>query len=98
MPNNSRGVLLDNERETGAPAEAAFSRARMRTRIMGRLIGLVVVESTIGVSWLFGINRMLVMVAMIGSFLLAIMIALPVAMLIRSNRSSPQSKPPSNPN
>jgi cellobiose-specific phosphotransferase system component IIC len=38
----------------------------MRRQIIGRLIGLAVIEFVIGVSWLFGVNRMLVMVAVIG--------------------------------
>src|SRR5579863_1634117 len=67
----------------------------MRARIMGRLIGLVVIELAIGISWLFGVNRMLVMVAMIGLPILAITVALPIAMLIRSNRVSSQNRPPS---
>jgi hypothetical protein len=67
----------------------------MGTRIIGRLIGLAVVEAAIGIAWLFGLNRMLVMVAMIGFPMLALTVALPIAMLIRSNRSSTQIGPPS---
>jgi hypothetical protein len=70
----------------------------MRARIIGRLIGLVVIEFALVVSWLFGVNRMLVMVAMIGLPILAIMVALPIALLIRSNRSLAQNRPPSDPN
>ena len=70
----------------------------MSTAIKGRLIGLVVIELVIGVSWLFGLNRMLVMVAMIGLPILAITVALPIALLIRSNRLSTQNRPPSNSN
>ncbi|QOZ44249.1 hypothetical protein XH89_12690 [Bradyrhizobium sp. CCBAU 53340] len=68
----------------------------MRQRIIGRLIGLAVVELVIGVSWLFGLNRMLVMVAAIGLPLLALTVALPITLLIRSNRASTQNRPPSN--
>ena len=70
----------------------------MSTAIKGRLIGLVVIELVIGVSWLFGLNRMPVMVAMIGLPILAITVALPIALLIRSNRLSTQNRPPSNSN
>ncbi len=70
----------------------------MSRAIKGRLIGLVVIELVIGVSWLFGLNRMLVMVAMIGLPILAITVALPIALLIRSNRLSTQNRPPSNSN
>lgn len=70
----------------------------MRARIIGRLIGFVVIEFAIGVSWLFGLNPMLVMVAMIGLPILAITVALPIALLIRSNRLSTQNGPPSNSN
>lgn len=70
----------------------------MRVRIIGRLIGFVVIEFAIGVSWLFGLNPMLVMVAMIGLPILAITVALPIALLIRSNRLSTQNGPPSNSN
>ncbi|MGY3564131.1 hypothetical protein ACVWXP_007456 [Bradyrhizobium sp. USDA 4463] len=33
----------------------------MRSRIIGRLIGVAVIEFVIGVSWLFGANQMLVL-------------------------------------
>ncbi|CCE01113.1 conserved hypothetical protein [Bradyrhizobium sp. STM 3809] len=67
----------------------------MRARIWGRLIGLAVIELAICVSWLFGVNRMLVLVAMIGLPILAITVALPIAMLIRSNRIPTQDRPAS---
>jgi hypothetical protein len=70
----------------------------MRQRIIGRLIGLAVVQFVIVVSWLFGLNRMLVMVATIGLPLLALTVALPIAQLIRSNRTSTQNQTPSNSN
>jgi hypothetical protein len=65
----------------------------MRARIMGRLIGLLVIEFATGVSWLFCFNRLLVMVAMIGLPILALTVALPIVLLIRSNRSSTQNRP-----
>jgi hypothetical protein len=70
----------------------------MRAQIIGRLIGFAVIELAIGISWFFGVNRMLVMVALIGLSILAIIVALPTAMLIRSNRLSIQNRPPSNSN
>jgi hypothetical protein len=50
----------------------------MRRDIIGRLIGLAVVEFVIGVSWLFGVNRMLVMVMVIGFPILALTVAMPI--------------------
>jgi len=65
----------------------------------GRLIGLVVIELVIFSMWLFGtMNRAVFAVVTIGVPKLALTIALPIAMLIRSNRSSTQNRPPSNPN
>lgn len=59
------------------------------------MIGLVAIELAIFVSWLFGVNRMLVMVAMIGLPILAVTVALPIAMLIRFNRIPTQDRPAS---
>jgi hypothetical protein len=65
----------------------------MRRQIIGRLIGLAVIEFVIGVSWLFGVNRMLVMVAVIGLPLLAFTVALPIVLLIRSKQSPDSTRP-----
>ncbi|WP_342727909.1 hypothetical protein AAFG07_14745 [Bradyrhizobium sp. B097] len=71
----------------------------MNRSIKGRLIALAVIELAIGAMWLFGTtNPAIFAVLTIGLPVLALMVALPIVLLIRSNRSSIQNKPPSNPN
>jgi hypothetical protein len=73
--------------------------SKMSTATKGRLIALAVVELVIGVMWLFGTtNPAVFAVVTIGLPVLALTVALPIALLIRSNRSSTQNGPPSNPN
>jgi hypothetical protein len=69
----------------------------MSIAMKGRLIGLVVIELVIGCMYLFGTtNPAVFAVVTIGLPVLALTVALPIAMLIRSNRF--QNRPPSNPN
>ena len=64
----------------------------MRLRdFAGRLIGFALIELSIFISWWFGVNQMLVMVAMIGFPIFFLIVALPIAMLIRSNRLAAQN-------
>lgn len=67
----------------------------MRRSIKGRLIGIAVIQLVIGSMWLFGtMNPAVFAVVMIGLPALALTVALPIALLIRSNRSSTQNRPP----
>ncbi|TYL97454.1 hypothetical protein FXB40_08860 [Bradyrhizobium rifense] len=69
----------------------------MNTAMKGRLIGLAVIELVIFFMWLFGtVNPAVFAVVTIGLPILALTVALPISLLIRSNRS--QNRPPSNPN
>ena len=71
----------------------------MSAAMKGRLIGLVVVELVIFVMYLFGTtNPAVFAVVTIGVPALALTVAVPIALLIRSNRSSIRNRPPSNPN
>lgn len=71
----------------------------MNRSIWGRLIAVAVVELVIGGMWLFGtVNPAIFAVLMLGVPALALTVALPIVYLIRSNRSSIQDGPPSNPN
>ena len=67
----------------------------MRTATKGKLIGLAVVELVLVSMWLFGTaNPAVFGVVTIGLPILALTVALPKAMLIRSNRSLAQNRPP----
>ncbi|NEV00988.1 hypothetical protein FNJ47_35625 [Bradyrhizobium sp. UFLA 03-164] len=71
----------------------------MSTAMKGGLIGLVVVELVILVMYLFGTtNPAFFAVVTIGVPALALTVALPIALWVRSNRSSTQNGPPSNSN
>ena len=60
----------------------------MRTATKGKLIGLAVIELVLVSIWLFGTaNPAVFAVVTIGLPILALTVALPIAMLIRSNRS-----------
>jgi hypothetical protein len=67
----------------------------MSTRMKGSLIGLAVIELVLGCMYLFGTaNPAVFAVVTIGLPVLALTIALPIAALIRSNRSLAQNRPP----
>ncbi|QOZ32718.1 hypothetical protein XH92_14250 [Bradyrhizobium sp. CCBAU 53421] len=71
----------------------------MDRAIKGRLFALAAVELVIGGMWLFGtLNPAIFAVLMLGVPCLTLTVALPIADLIRSNRSSTANKPSSNPN
>ncbi|WP_245284670.1 DUF3800 domain-containing protein [Bradyrhizobium sp. th.b2] len=58
---------------------------------------VAVIELVIGAMWLFGtVNPAVFAVLTIGLPVLALTVALPIVLLIRSNRSSTQNRPPSN--
>lgn len=57
--------------------------------IKGRLIGIAVIQLVIGCMWLFGtLNPAVFAVMTIGLPVLALTVALPIAMLIRSRRKA----------
>lgn len=71
----------------------------MSTSIKTRLIALAAVESVIvSVVLIGGANPAIFAAATIGLPVLALTVALPIVMLIRSNRASAQARRPSNPN
>jgi hypothetical protein len=71
----------------------------MSTANKVRLIGLAVIELVLGSMWLFGAANPAIFAAVtIGLPILALTIALPIVLMIRSNRASAQARPPSNPN
>jgi hypothetical protein len=71
----------------------------MSTPIKARLIAVVAAELVIIPTVFFGgANPAIFAVVTIGLPVLALTVALPIVLLIRSNRASAQARPPSNPN
>lgn len=61
----------------------------MRARILGRLIGLVVIELVIFSMWLFGtVNPAIFAVVTIGLPTALLLVGLPISLLLRSKQSS----------